>query len=178
MKNKYIWPCYNTIWTGTIFAARFLYWDFHGVFTCSIFDYCKDEVQTVKLFAGVLSFTNAVDAIKFLQHGFPVNYINLEAFRWSTNYLVSASFYLYVLSVCYTNFRLKPKHLIHVIPFLAFNAFMMWGIYFSDRPSKIKFINSMNDMPLLQFFLFLFEALFQVYFIASFMAIRKAKKYI
>lgn len=121
-------------------------------------------------------FTNAVDAIKFLQHGFPVNYINLEAFRWSTNYLVSASFYLYVLSVCYTNFRFKPKHLIHVIPFLAFNAFMMWGIYFSDRPSKIKFINSMNDMPLLQFFLFLFEALFQVYFIASFMAIRKAKK--
>ncbi|WP_278553667.1 helix-turn-helix domain-containing protein [Elizabethkingia bruuniana] len=121
-------------------------------------------------------FTNAVDAIKFLQYGFPVNYINLEAFRWSTNYVVSASFYLYVLSVCYTNFRLKPKHLIHVIPFLAFNAFMMWGIYFSDRPAKIKFINSMNDMPLLQFFLFLFEALFQVYFIASFLAIRKAKK--
>ncbi|AQX85325.1 helix-turn-helix transcriptional regulator [Elizabethkingia bruuniana] len=121
-------------------------------------------------------FTNAVDAIKFLQHGFPVNYINLEAFRWSTNYVVSASFYLYVLSVCYTNFRLKPKHLVHVIPFLAFNAFMMWGIYFSDRPAKIKFINSMNDMPLLQFFLFLFEALFQVYFIASFLAIRKAKK--
>lgn len=121
-------------------------------------------------------FTNAVDAIKFLQNGFPVNYINLEAFRWSTNYLVSASFYFYVLSVCYTNFRLKPKHLIHVIPFLAFNAFMMWGIYFSDRPSKIKFINSMNDMPLLQFFLFLFEALFQVYFIVSFIAIRKAKK--
>lgn len=120
-------------------------------------------------------FTNAVDAIKFLQHGFPVNYINLEAFRWSTNYVVSASFYLYVLSVCYANFRLKPKHLIHVIPFLAFNAFMMWGIYFSDRPAKIKFINSMNNMPLLQFFLFLFEVLFQVYFIASFLAIRKAK---
>lgn len=121
-------------------------------------------------------FTNALDAIKFLQHGFPVNYINLEAFRWSTNYVVSALFYLYVLSVCYSNFRLKPKHLIHLIPFLAFNALMMWGIYFSDRPTKIKFINGMNDMPLLQFFLFLFEVLFQVYFIASFLAIRKAKK--
>ncbi|AZA90029.1 DNA-binding transcriptional regulator MelR [Chryseobacterium nakagawai] len=121
-------------------------------------------------------FINALDAIKFLQHGFPVNFINLEAFRWSTNYVVSALFYLYVLSVCYTNFRLKPKHLIHLIPFLAFNAFMMWGIYCSDRPAKIKFINGMNDMPLLQFFLFLFEALFQVYFIASFFAIRKAKK--
>lgn len=121
-------------------------------------------------------FTNALDAIKFLQHGFPVNFINLEAFRWSTNYVVSALFYLYVLSVCYTNFRLKPKHLLHLIPFLVFNAFMMWGIYCRDRPAKIKFINGMNDMPFMQFFLFLFEVLFQVYFIASFLAIRKAKK--
>lgn len=121
-------------------------------------------------------FTNALDAIKFLQNGFPVNYINLEAFRWSSNYVVSATFYLYVLSVCYTNFRLKPKHLIHLIPFFAFNAFMMWGIYLNDRPTKIMFINSMNDMPLVQFFLYLFEVLFQVYFIASFLVIRKAKK--
>lgn len=121
-------------------------------------------------------FTNAVDAIKFLQRGFPVNYINLEAFRWSFVYLFSAAFYLYVLSVCYTNFRLKAKHLLHVIPFLAFNAFIMWGIIFVDRPAKIKFINSMGDMPLWQFFLILFEVLFQVYFIASFLAIRKAKK--
>lgn len=121
-------------------------------------------------------FTNAVDAIKFLQHGFPVNYINLEAFRWSFVYLFSAAFYLYVLSVCYTNFRLKAKHLLHAIPFLAFNVFIMWGIIFVDRPAKIKFINSMGDMSLWQFFLILFEVLFQVYFIASFLVIRKAKK--
>ncbi|WP_353096779.1 helix-turn-helix domain-containing protein [Empedobacter brevis] len=121
-------------------------------------------------------FTNAVDAIKFLQRGFPVNYINLEAFRWSFVYLFSAAFYLYVLSVCYTNFRLKAKHLLHAIPFLAFNVFIMWGIIFVDRPAKIKFINSMGDMSLWQFFLILFEVLFQVYFIASFLVIRKAKK--
>ncbi|WP_314059444.1 AraC family transcriptional regulator [Empedobacter brevis] len=121
-------------------------------------------------------FTNAVDAIKFLQRGFPVNYINLEAFRWSFVYLFSAAFYLYVLSVCYTNFRLKAKHLLHAIPFLAFNVFIMWGIIFVDRTAKIKFINSMGDMSLWQFFLILFEVLFQVYFIASFLVIRKAKK--
>jgi len=44
-------------------------------------------------------FTNAVDACKFLMRDFPVNFINLEAFRWSINYLVPASFYFYVLSV-------------------------------------------------------------------------------
>ena len=51
----------------------------------------------------------------------------------------------------------------------------MWGIIFVDRPAKIKFINNMGDMPLWQFFLILFEVLFQVYFIASFLVLRKAK---
>ncbi|MDQ0782312.1 AraC family transcriptional regulator [Chryseobacterium sp. W4I1] len=120
-------------------------------------------------------FTNAVDACKFLMRDFPVNFINLEAFRWSINYLVPASFYFYVLSVCYSNFRLKPKHLLHTIPFVAYNLLLMWGIYFVDRASKVHFINGMNDMPLMHFFYFLFEFLFQVYFIASFLVIRKSK---
>lgn len=120
-------------------------------------------------------FTNAVDACKFLMRDFPVNFINLEAFRWSINYLVPASFYLYVLSVCFSNFRLKPKHLWHTIPFIAFNLYMAYGIYFEDRASKISFINTMNQTPIMQFFYFLFEFLFQVYFIASFLVIRKSK---
>lgn len=120
-------------------------------------------------------FTNAVDACKFLMRDFPVNFINLEAFRWSINYLVPASFYLYVLSVCFSNFRLKPKHLWHTIPFIAFNLYMAYGIYFEDRASKISFINTMNQTPIMQFFYFLFEFLFQVYFIASLLVIRKSK---
>ncbi|UKB82314.1 AraC family transcriptional regulator [Chryseobacterium sp. MEBOG06] len=123
----------------------------------------------------IFLFTNAVDALKFLMREFPVNYINLEAFRWSIVYCAPASFYLYVLSVCYSNFRLKPKHLLHTIPFIAYNLYLMWGIYFVEKASKIDFINGMNDMPLTQFFQFLFEFLFQVYFIASFLVIRRSK---
>ncbi|MCZ4243595.1 helix-turn-helix domain-containing protein [Pedobacter punctiformis] len=120
-------------------------------------------------------FANAVDACKFLMRDFPVNFINLEAFRWSIVYLVSASFYLYVLSVCYTNFRLKPKHLLHAIPFVAFNLYLAPGIYFGDAAMKMIFLKGMNQMPLTYFFGFLFELLFQVYFIASFLIIRKSK---
>jgi len=120
-------------------------------------------------------FTNAVDALKFLMRDFPVNFINLEAFRWSINYLVPASFYLYVLSVCFSNFRLKPKHLWHTIPFIAFNLYMAYGIYFEDRASKVSFINALSESPIMQFFHILFEVLFQVYFIASFLVIRKSK---
>ncbi|WP_433831510.1 helix-turn-helix domain-containing protein [Flavobacterium anhuiense] len=120
-------------------------------------------------------FANAVDALKFLMRDFPVNFINLEAFRWSINYLVSASFYLYVLSICFSNFRLKPKHLLHTIPFVAFNLYLMSGIYFEDRAAKISFINGMSQTFTMQFFYFLFEFLFQVYFIASFLVIKKSK---
>ncbi|SHK70094.1 hypothetical protein [Epilithonimonas mollis] len=120
-------------------------------------------------------FLNAIDGIKFLMREFPVNYINLEAFRWTFVYLVPASFYLYVLSVCYSNFRLKSKHLLHTIPFAAYSIYMILGIYMVDRPAKILFLNKMNDMPLMQFFQFLFELLFQVYFIASFLVIKKAR---
>lgn len=120
-------------------------------------------------------FTTALDSLKFLMRDFPINYMNLEAFRWGFDYLVSATFYLYVLSVCFTKFRLKPKHLWHTIAFVAFNLYMAYGIYFQDRASKINFINGLSESPIMNFFHILFEVLFQVYFIASFLVIRKSK---
>lgn len=122
-----------------------------------------------------LLFTNALDALKFLMRDFPVNYINLEAFRWGFAYIFPATFYFYVLSVCFTKFRLRPKHIWHTIPFVAFNVYMAYGIYFQDRAGKISFVNGLWDSPMMQFFHILFEILFQVYFIASFLVIRKAK---
>lgn len=127
-----------------------------------------------QLFAFFL-IANAIDACKYLIHHIPANFINLEVFRWSIVYLVPASFYLYVLSVCFSNFRLKPKHLLHAIPFVAYNLYLMSGMYFENTPMKLHFIKGMNQMPITQFFQFLFELLFQVYFIASFLVIRKAK---
>lgn len=118
---------------------------------------------------------NALDACKFLIRHIPENFINLEAFRWSFVYLVPACFYLYVLSVCFSNFRLKPKHLLHIIPFVAYNLYLMSGIYFEATAMKLHFIKNMNQMPITHFFQFLFELLFQVYFIASFLVIRKSR---
>lgn len=135
----------------------------------------KTKYKLANCLLAFFLFACAADALKFLMRDFPVNYINLEAFRWTINYLAPASFYLYVLSICFSGFRLKPKHLLHVIPFAAFNLYLMTGIYFEDRAAKVSFINAMNQTPVMQFFYFLFELLFQVYFIASFLAVRKAK---
>ena len=126
------------------------------------------------LFAFFL-IANAIDASKYLIHHIPENFINLEAFRWSIVYLVPAAFYLYAKSVCFSDFRLKPKHLLHTIPFVAYNLFLMSGIYFEDTAMKVEFIKDLNQMPINHFFYFLFEFLFQVYFIASFLVIRKSR---
>ncbi|MGF1925952.1 MAG: helix-turn-helix domain-containing protein [Bacteroidia bacterium] len=118
---------------------------------------------------------NAIDAYKYLIHHIPENFINLEAFRWSIVYLVPALFYLYAMSVCYSNFRLKTKHLLHAIPFIAYNLNLASGIYFENTDIKLHFIRNMNQMPATHFFQILFELLFQVYFIASFLMIRKSR---
>lgn len=127
-----------------------------------------------RLFAFFL-IGNAVDACKFLIHHIPENFISLEAFRWSIVYLVPTLFYLYILSVCFSDFRLKTKHLLHAIPFVAYNLYLMSGIYFENTAMKLHFIKAMNQMPITHFFQFLFELLFQVYFIASFLVIRKSR---
>jgi AraC-like DNA-binding protein len=127
-----------------------------------------------QLFAFFL-IANAIDACKYLIHHVPENFINLEAFRWSIVYLAPASFYLYVMSVCFSNFRLKTKHLLHAIPFIAYNLNLISGIYFETITMKLHFIKSMNQMPITHFFQILFELIFQVYFIASFLIIRKSR---
>ena len=127
-----------------------------------------------RLFAFFL-ITNAIDASKYLIHHIPENLINLEAFRWSFVYLVPAAFYLYVMSVCFSNFRLRKKHLLHAIPFIAYNLNLMSGVYLEPTAMKLDFLKNMNEMPIIHFFQFLFELLFQVYFIASFLIIRKSR---
>ena len=127
-----------------------------------------------QLFAFFL-IANAIDACKYLIHHIPENFINLETFRWSIVYLVPASFYLYAMSICFSNFRLKTKHLLHTIPFIAYNLNLISGIYFETTTMKLHFIKSMNQMPITHFFQILFELLFQVYFIASFLIIRNSR---
>ncbi len=120
-------------------------------------------------------FLCAIDACKFLVKDVPVHLLNFQAFRWTFVYLVPASFYLYVSSVCFENFRFKPKYLFHTIPFIALNFYYLIEIYSSSSVIKLKFINGINQEPIMHFFYFLFELLFQVYFIASFRLIKRSK---
>lgn len=102
--------------------------------------------------------------------------LNKKIFISSFFFLQLPTFYLYILSVCYSDFKLKPKHLFHCIPFLIANLVFIPRFYAVDFASKISFLEKSNSMLEIQFnhILVLFQIV--VYFVAVFMLLRKAKK--
>ncbi|MEE1945840.1 helix-turn-helix domain-containing protein [Pedobacter sp. KR3-3] len=101
---------------------------------------------------------------------------NLGMFRSTVAFLQIPVFYLYVLSVCYADFRLKPKHLLHLLPFLIANVVLLPRFYTVDAASKIDFIVNRQNMVELQFNHILVHIQVVVYFTAVFILLRKAKK--
>lgn len=101
---------------------------------------------------------------------------NLGMFRTLLAFLQIPAFYLYVLSVCYSDFKWKPKYLVHLLPFLIANLALLPRFYSVDLASKLDFIVNRQDMIELQFTHWLFHLQVVVYFMAVFMLLRKAKK--
>lgn len=85
-------------------------------------------------------------------------------------------FYLYVLSVCYSDFKFKPKYFIHLLPFLIANVILLPRFYGVDLASKINFIENRQNMIELQFIHILIHIQIVSYIIAVFVILRKAKK--
>ena len=101
---------------------------------------------------------------------------NLGMLRSSFAFLQIPVFYLYVVSVCYSDFKLKPKYVLHLLPFLIANVILLPRFYTVDVASKINFIINRQSMIELQFNHILIHIQIVIYFIAVFMLLRKAKK--
>lgn len=101
---------------------------------------------------------------------------NLGMFRNTLAFLQIPVFYLYVLSVCYSDFRLKVKYIIHLLPFLVANVILIPRFYTVDVASKIDFILNHQSRIELQLNHILFHIQVVIYFVAVFMILKKAKK--
>ncbi|OXA87370.1 helix-turn-helix domain-containing protein [Flavobacterium hercynium] len=118
----------------------------------------------------------AIDSSEPLFNLFMTGPSNLGMFRASFAFLQLPVFYLYVLSVCYADFRLKPKHLLHLLPFIISNLILTPRYYSVDLASKISFLQNRQDMIELQFNHTLINAQIIAYIIAVFLILKKAKK--
>jgi len=101
---------------------------------------------------------------------------NLGMLRNTLAFLQIPFFYLYVLSVCYSDFKFKPKYILHLLPFLIANVVLLPRFYTVDNAAKINFIMHRQNMIELQFNHILFHIQTVVYVFAVFMLLRKAKK--
>ncbi|NHN25941.1 helix-turn-helix transcriptional regulator [Flavobacterium jejuense] len=63
----------------------------------------------------------------------------LIVFSNSLFYLQFPVFYLYVQSICYSDFYLKSKHLFHAIPFITGNIILLPNFYLAD-PSELIYL--------------------------------------
>ncbi|WES99571.1 AraC family transcriptional regulator [Chryseobacterium arthrosphaerae] len=127
------------------------------------------------LFA-VFLMINAIDISEPLFNMVADGPSNLGVFKNMFVFLQIPVFYLYVLSVCYSDFKLKPKHLLHALPFLIANLTLLPRFYGVDTASKIHFIENRQSMIELKFNHILLHVQMIVYFVAVFRVLRKSKK--
>ncbi|MET4141819.1 helix-turn-helix domain-containing protein [Pedobacter sp. UYP1] len=118
---------------------------------------------------------NAIDLSINLGYLFEIP-LNTRVFISSIFFLQLPTFYLYILSVCYSDFKLKPGHLIHGIAFLIANLILLPRFYTVSLASKISFLKKSSSMLEIQFNHILLHIQIIVYVVAAFMILRKAKK--
>jgi AraC-like DNA-binding protein len=127
------------------------------------------------LFAAFLIIT-AIDISEPLFNLMVDGPTNLGMLRATFAFLQIPVFYLYVVSVCYSDFKFKPKYVLHLLPFLIANVILLPRFYTINVASKINFIINRQSMIELQFNHILIHIQIVTYFIAVFMILRKAKK--
>ncbi|WP_290970162.1 AraC family transcriptional regulator [Flavobacterium sp.] len=129
-----------------------------------------------RLFACYLIFFAIDNSGIFIDDDFIRHHFNFEFFRWTICALVLPTFYLYVLSVCFADFRLRSKHLLHLIPFVLTNVVFLVRLYLLNEADKTPFYDHRDQSPEM-FYLFLVLALQTVvYSIGVFLVLKKYRE--
>lgn len=127
------------------------------------------------LFAWFFIFS-AIDLSGFFIDVGTRNELNLEIFRSTACLFGMPLFYLFVLAVCYSDFRLKWKHLVHLLPFLLINLVFIPRIYLSTNIDKDSFAATLNQMPEIYLIQILIEFQYVFYIVSVFLILKKYRE--
>ncbi|MET4141375.1 AraC family transcriptional regulator [Pedobacter sp. UYP1] len=127
------------------------------------------------LLAGFI-LLNAIDLSAWFIYDFTKLHPDLELFRRSTSWLINPVFYLYALSICFSDFRLKAKHLLHALPFIGYNLLLLPKFYLTDIKQKSFFLEHYGDGSAAKIMLLAGHLQFACYFIGVFLVLRKYRK--
>jgi len=103
-----------------------------------------------KLSNRLLAFTFltvALDISAYFTSSIAMDYPNLMMLRSNLTFLFSPLLYLYITSVCYADFKLQPKHLLHAIPFLIVVLVVTPRYYLVVIQDKLWFTTHFLQLP-------------------------------
>jgi AraC-like DNA-binding protein len=117
----------------------------------------------------------ALDTSGFFWYQEFLKYPNFEAIRVSSSLLQMPFFYLYILSLCYSDFRLRRKHLFMIMPFLIVSIWLNLDFYGLGENEKQIFLESVRTTPALIFLDGIVKVQSVFYIICSFITINSYK---
>lgn len=118
---------------------------------------------------------SAIDLSGFFVFDSIKDYIDLVIFRWTICLLAMPLFYLYVLAVCYSDFRLKRKHLAHLLPIIIVNLVFLPRLYLSNATRDELFM-TVDQMPEIYFIQILIEFQYVFYIVGVYLVLKKYKE--
>ena len=138
----------------------------------------KTENRTSNILLGLFLIINAQDSgAQFVGYYIYPQYPAFGMLINSTLFIQMPLLYLYILSVIYSDFKLKPKHLLHLIPFILLNVVLIPRYYGVDFDEKMIYLEKsrFERMAEIKFSYVLLHLQIVGYLIVSFIAVKRYK---
>ena len=138
----------------------------------------KSEIYTSNLLIALFLIFNAQDLSQLVKYFVYPHYPGLGMLLNSTVFLIAPLIYLYFQSIIFSDFRLKPRDLLHLIPFLLVILMMIPGFYTLGWEEKLAYLQGSGREGILEIKIgyLLLHAQIAGYILVCFLSIRKYKK--
>ncbi|WP_338814342.1 AraC family transcriptional regulator [Bernardetia sp. Wsw4-3y2] len=135
----------------------------------------KTENKLGNFFFGLFTILTAINISGFVIYNYLQAYPKIEFLRRTLFLLEMPLFYLYFCSALDSNFKWRPKYLVHSIPFLFIHLISIPTFYLKATEQKIFFLQN-NNSSISYFFSVFGEIQWVFYIILMFFLLMKFKK--
>lgn len=118
----------------------------------------------------------AIDISAFFYDYITTISLDLDMLRNSISAFKNPLLFLYILSVIYSNFKLKWKHLIHIVPWIITIVTLLPNFFLVNNEAKIAFRENYDANIEIEFLSYFGDVLSLAYLIAEFYYISRYRK--
>jgi AraC-like DNA-binding protein len=120
----------------------------------------------------------ALDISNFIFGSFYQKHLILDMLRSMSSLLVGPFLYAYVKSVVFSDFKLRPIHLLHCLPYVITYLVLVPNFFSADSDAQQAFSNNMRAMSENIFILYLVYIQVGIYIVALFKVLNRQRKVI